>query len=52
MCGDKPSVLVGCKADLRSEINVISELAKSRRIPVTYQQVMEIVLILYIYLDQ
>ncbi|XP_031566767.1 rho-related GTP-binding protein RhoE-like [Actinia tenebrosa] len=38
MCVDKPIVLVGCKTDLRSDICVVSELAKSRRIPVTYQQ--------------
>ncbi|KAK3750819.1 hypothetical protein QZH41_008188 [Actinostola sp. cb2023] len=38
LCHDKPLLLVGCKSDLRSDISVITELAKSRRIPTSYQQ--------------
>ena len=38
-CPSKPIILVGCKLDLRNDITVITDLAKSRRIPVSRVQV-------------
>lgn len=38
-CPSAKVVLVGCKMDMRTDLNVMRELAKHRLIPVTHEQV-------------
>lgn len=38
-CPNAKVVLVGCKLDLRTDLNVMRELSKHRLIPVTHEQV-------------
>lgn len=38
-CPNAKVVLVGCKLDMRTDLNVMRELAKHRLIPVTHEQV-------------
>lgn len=38
-CPSAKVVLVGCKMDMRTDLNVLRELAKHRLIPVTHEQV-------------
>lgn len=38
-CPTAKVVLVGCKLDMRTDLNVLRELSKHRLIPVTHEQV-------------
>jgi len=38
-CPNAKVVLVGCKLDMRTDLNVMRELSKHRLIPVTHEQV-------------
>lgn len=38
-CPNAKVVLVGCKLDMRTDLNVLRELSKHRLIPVTHEQV-------------
>lgn len=38
-CPKAKVVLVGCKLDMRTDVNVMRELSKHRLIPVTHEQV-------------
>lgn len=38
-CPNAKVVLVGCKLDLRTDLNVMRELSRHRLIPVTHEQV-------------
>lgn len=45
-CPNAKVVLVGCKLDMRTDLNVLRELAKHRLIPVTHEQVRSTVCLL------
>lgn len=38
-CPNAKVVLVGCKLDMRTDVNTLRELSKQRLIPVTHEQV-------------
>lgn len=38
-CPNAKIVLVGCKLDMRTDLNTLRELSKQRLIPVTHEQV-------------